>query len=91
MTTLNTATAGAPRFKDEPYTSAVAIDVSAADQDLVISCRGIFVGGAGNLALRFVDGTTITLTGCAAGTVYRFCANRIVKTGTTATNLVALI
>jgi hypothetical protein len=53
--------------------------------------RGIYVGGAGNIALRLWNDTTDTLfTGVPAGTVLRVCPRFIRATGTTATNMVAL-
>lgn len=51
----------------------------------------VFVGGAGNLVLVMGDGTTKTLSGCLAGTVYPFSAlKRINSTNTTATLLIGL-
>ncbi len=56
-----------------------------------MNCRGIFVGGAGNLKLEMLDGTTPTFTGLIAGHVYRFAAKKIFQTGSTATNCAALL
>lgn len=54
-------------------------------------CRGIYVGGAGNLAVICADDTNaVTFTGVLAGTIYPICAKIVKSTGTTATNLVAL-
>ena len=53
--------------------------------------RGIYVGGAGNIAITALDGSTATLIAAAVGTVLQVGALRIAATGTTATNLVGLI
>lgn len=54
--------------------------------------RGIYVGGAGNIALRTRGGDTVTLMGCVAGSVIPVQADKVlaVGSGTTATNLVGL-
>jgi hypothetical protein len=48
------------------------------------------VGGAGNVACRFIDGTTATLVGVADGTLLPVRVLGVSATGTTATNIVAL-
>lgn len=63
--------------------------------DLVKQTRYIQTGGAGNLAVQMFDPATcrlanVTLTGLAAGQVIAISTRRILATGTTATNIVAL-
>ncbi|MGB7243560.1 MAG: hypothetical protein WBC93_15930 [Sulfitobacter sp.] len=58
--------------------------------DLPTSARGIYVGGAGNVALVTTDGDTLTFAGAAAGATLPICTARVLATGTTATNLLAL-
>ena len=53
--------------------------------------RGLWIGGAGNISVAFVDGTTATLAGAVGGTIIDVCFTRINATGTTATLLVALL
>jgi hypothetical protein len=54
-------------------------------------CRGIYVGGAGNIVLRTNrDAAAVTLIAVPVGTVLRLSAVQILATSTTATNLVAL-
>jgi hypothetical protein len=79
------------RAPDDPYVGGVAINYGGGDQTLATSCRGIFVGGAGNLAVKMLDGNDVTFTGLAAGQVYRICATIIRQTGSSATNCVALL
>lgn len=87
----NPRTTGAVPAQDAPYTGAVTIDYSGGDQSLATNSRGIFVGGAGNLKVDFIDGTTVTLTGLTAGSVYRLCVKKIYQTGSSATNCAALL
>lgn len=49
--------------------------------------RGIYVGVTGNLACVMSGGTTVTMTGLAAGVWHPIQAQRILSTGTTATSI----
>lgn len=71
-----------------PYQGGVA--VTPADDGAIVF-NGLFVGGAGNLRLDCADGRTLTLTGIAAGSVIPLAGTRVYSTGTTATNIAALI
>lgn len=53
-------------------------------------CRGIFVGGAGTLTVKDTLGNSVLFTGCLGGAVYQISTDRIMNTGTSATNIVAL-
>lgn len=72
------------------YTSFAAVTPS---DTTLINCRGIFVGGSGNLALS-INGTTaaVTMLNVMAGTLLPIAldAGRIMSTNTTATQIVAL-
>lgn len=62
------------------------------DADLPQVPRGVWVGGAGNLALVGIEGGSgVILKGIAAGTLVPVSPNRILATGTTATDLVGLV
>ncbi len=52
--------------------------------------RAIYIGGAGNLAYYSAVGDEITLTGVLAGTLLPFRVYRILSSGTTATQIVAV-
>ena len=70
-----------------------AAAITPHDSDLLAGgvCRGIYVGGAGNLVVTLADDSaSVTFTGVAAGTIYPICAKIVKATGTTATNLLAL-
>lgn len=49
--------------------------------------RGLWVGGAGNVAVVFPDGAVCTYVGVAAGTLLPVAAVRVNATNTTATNI----
>ena len=53
-------------------------------------CRALWVGGSGNIALTFEDGSAATLAGVPCGTILQVRAKIVAATGTTATNIVAL-
>lgn len=54
-------------------------------------CRGIYVGGAGNLNVQLEDGsTTVVFVGAVAGSVLPVRATKVLSASTTASNLVAL-
>jgi hypothetical protein len=52
--------------------------------------RALYVGGAGNLKIDTVGGSTVTFVSVPAGTVLPVRAKKVHATGTTATNIVAL-
>jgi len=58
--------------------------------DLAFVTKGLFVGGAGNLAVTTAQGNALTFTGLLAGTLLPIRVSRVKATGTTATNIVAL-
>lgn len=75
---------------DSPALDLVAI--TAADADLVTVLRYIRVGGAGDVAVRTVAGTTVVFPGCLAGEkLGPFLIDRVNATGTTATGLVGFV
>ena len=64
--------------------------ITPHDTNEIEVTRGIYVGGAGNLTVKFKDdSSTVVITGVLAGQVYPFRV-LLVHTDTTATNLVAL-
>lgn len=57
-----------------------------------ISCRAIYVGGAGNVAVKAAGGTAVTFTAPPVGTILPLNLDQgfIMSTNTTATLLLAL-
>ena len=72
-----------------PADNAVAITPDDAN-DLATMSRGIYIGGAGNLAVVMKGGQAVTFQNLAAGAVLSVRVARIKSTGTTATNLLNL-
>jgi hypothetical protein len=50
----------------------------------------LYVGGAGNVAVKTEDGTTLTFTAVPVGSILPIRTTLILSTGTTATALVGL-
>lgn len=74
----------------QSYGSAVAVTPS---DTTIINCRAIYVGGAGNVAVKTIAGATaVTFTAPPVGTVLPITIDggQIMATNTTATLLVAL-
>jgi hypothetical protein len=72
-----------------PATKAVA--VTAADSDLAIPARALYVGGAGNISLILSeDSSAVTFSNVPAGTILPFQVKQVRSTNTTATLIVAL-
>lgn len=53
------------------------------------TCRGLFVGGAGNIKVTTFKGTTLLITGVPVG-IFPLRVKRVFSTTTTATNIAAL-
>lgn len=72
-----------------PATRAVA--VTASDSTDLTGTRGLYVGGAGNVAVRCIHSpdTTVTLNSVPAGSIIPIQVTRVMA-ATTATNIVAL-
>ena len=51
---------------------------------------GLYVGGAGDVAVRTANGTTVTFSGATAGSTIPIRFDRLMSTNTTATNILGL-
>lgn len=60
------------------------------NQPLAFATRAIYVGTGGSLRVTLVGGTTVTLQGTVAGTVYPLRIAQVHQTGTTAADLIGL-
>lgn len=72
-----------------PATSWVAVTPHDST-NLPAGCIGVYIGGAGAIALVGHDGTAVTFSAVPVGTTLWCGAKRVNSTGTTATNIVAL-
>jgi hypothetical protein len=75
---------------NSPY--AEAADIAPSDStDLSTTTRAIYIGGgSGVLVATMKSGATVTFSGLVTGSVLPIRARRVLATGTTATDLVAL-
>jgi hypothetical protein len=73
-----------------PAGHAEAVTPSDAT-DLDFIARGLYVGGAGDVKLVMVSGAVVTFKAVPVGTTLNVRFTRVEATGTTATQLVALI
>jgi hypothetical protein len=73
-----------------PATVHEAVDISVIDHVSELGwSRGIYVGVSGNVVLQLEDdATSVTYVGLAAGMVHPFSVAKVIRTGTTATNIV---
>jgi len=75
----------------ETFTGRRFTSITASDtENLDFVPRALYVGGAGDVALVGLDGTTVTFAGAQPGTIINVAYKRVNSTNTTATNLVAL-
>lgn len=58
--------------------------------DLPHVTRALYVGGAGDVALRLMSGDAVILRGLQAGCLIPIRVDRVLASGTTATGLVGL-
>lgn len=81
---------GAYRTSDATVSAKRAAVVTLSDSADIECTRGVYVGGAGDLKVTFIDGGVVTLYGVVAGTLLPIQVVTIWDTGSTATNVVAL-
>ena len=53
-------------------------------------CRGLWIGGAGNVVVITAKGTTVTISGALAGSIIPGYFTRVKSTSTTATLILAI-
>jgi hypothetical protein len=72
----------------QAYERAVAVTPS---DTAVLDCEAFYVGTAGTVAVMPKrGGAAVTFAGCLAGRLYAIACARIMATGTTASDIVAL-
>ncbi len=72
----------------DPAYRAVAVTKS---DSTVINARALYIGGAGDVAIKCQEGdTAVTFSGVAAGTILPVAAAIVMSTNTSATLIVAL-
>lgn len=74
---------------ESPAVNAVAITPNDGT-DLVTVTRGIYIGGAGNLAVVMSSGDAVTFTALAVGVIHPLRIARVKSTNTTATLIIGV-
>lgn len=77
-----------PQFSMVPAAGVIA--VTPSDATVLKNVRGLYIGGAGNVAVTMQDGSTATFTAPPIGTVLPLQVTKV-NAATTATLIVALI
>ena len=62
--------------------------VTKSDATVFGDSSRIYVGTAGNVAVRTIGGDTVTFTSVPAGTILPVMVDQVLSTGTTASNMV---
>jgi hypothetical protein len=76
--------------QDAPAVETAAV-VPNNSSDLPVTCRALWVGTAGDVALMADgDAVAVTIKNVANGTLVPIRTRRVMATGTTATDIVAL-
>lgn len=66
-----------------------AVSVTPSDST-ALDFRALWVGGAGNVAVRTRNGQTVTFVGVGAGVILPIQGDRVMSTNTSATAILAL-
>lgn len=77
-----------PDQQNAPAATLVALTKS--DSTVLAPTRGLYVGGAGDVAVVDLSGNSVTLVGVLAGSVIPVRVVKLLSTGTSATNVIAL-
>lgn len=67
-----------------------AVAVTKSDSTVLNATRALYIGGDGNVAVTMSGGGDATFVGLLAGTILPVRVTKVLSTGTTATNIVAL-
>jgi hypothetical protein len=76
----------------QPVTAQDAVAVTKSDSTVYSPpLCGLFIGGAGNVNVVTVNGSTVLFTGCVAGQILPIAVTKVMSTSTTATNITGFI
>jgi hypothetical protein len=77
---------------ENPATFAAgnAAAITKNDTTNIAPTRAIYIGGQGDLAVRMIAGNNVTFFACPAGLLLPVQVDRVLATGTTATNITAV-
>jgi hypothetical protein len=75
----------------QPITGQDALAVTKSDTTVYNrKFAAVWVGGAGDVAIRTAQGTTVTFVGAAAGSLIPVSGDMVMSTNTSATSIVAI-
>jgi hypothetical protein len=66
------------------------ISITPSDATTLPATRGLYIGGAGNVAVLMSNGSTAVFLGVPVGTTLNLSVIKVLATGTTATAILAL-
>ena len=75
--------------RTRPAEDAVAVTPSDST-DLGKDVRGLYIGGAGDVAVFTRSGNTVTFVAVPVGSILPISVSKVLSTGTSASNIVAL-
>lgn len=78
--------------RSDTHTAIDGFTVTPSDSaGLTRTVRSLYVGTGGNMAVTTVEGNNVTFVGVQSGTVIPIQAQKVLSTGTTASNIVGLV
>lgn len=72
-----------------PATGAEAVDIGSNDHTFSAKIRGLYVGTTGNVVVHFPAGNA-TFSNVPPGSILPVAVDKVIRTGTTASNMVGL-
>ena len=75
---------------ESPVSGGQAVDISSTDHTPTSCTRALWVGTTGNVKVTLLSGSVVTFNNVQDGTVLPVRAVLVWKTGTTASDMVAL-
>lgn len=71
----------------DPFDDSVEADISVGDHTFAIIPKALWIGGSGDLKYVTARGTTVTRVNIVGGTSLPVRAQKIIKVGTTCTDI----
>jgi hypothetical protein len=71
------------------YTAVGGVAVTPDNTTIIPYFRALWIGGAGDVAVKFANGSIATHVGVPAATILPVQGTQVLATGTTATDIVA--
>ena len=75
---------------DDTVSAKRAVAVTPSDATVLSNTRALYIGTAGNLAVTMNDGVSATFSNVIGGTILPVQVTKVLSTGTTASNIVAM-